>query len=82
MTEAHKIARDKADLALRMIEAARALLSKACVELSTLEGLCPEWEDVGKQHDQVKSLYHQVHMRINGGGFKLDSDERRRRNLD
>lgn len=78
MTQSQKVAEDKARKALEAIEQAQRLLSKACEELCPLDGLCPEWEDVGAHYDKVKALWHRVNLRVNGGGFDLDQNAKRK----
>lgn len=77
MTPTQQLALLKARRALQAIEQAHVLLSKACEELCPIDGLCPQWEDVGDHYDKVKALWHRVNSRINGGGFDMDTDSRR-----
>lgn len=78
MSPTKQLAELKARRALECIEQAQRLLSKACEELCPLDGLCPEWEDVGDHYDKVKALWHRVNNRVNGGGYDLDADAKRR----
>lgn len=78
MTPTKQLAEIKARRALELIEQAQRLLSKACEELCPLDGLCPQWEDVGDHYDKIKALWHRVNSRVNGGGFDLDSDAKRK----
>ncbi len=64
-------------LACQKIEAAQRLLGDACGDLSSVLGLCPEWERVGKLYDKVHAEWHRVNLKVEGG-FDLDSDSKLR----
>lgn len=67
----------RARAALERIAEAQARILDACEYLCRIDGLCPEWEIVGQEYDRLKALWHKVNLRVNGGGFDLDSDAKR-----
>jgi hypothetical protein len=72
------VAQAKARKALRHIETAQNFLRMACEELCPIDGMCPEWDDVGDHYDKVKALWHRVNMRANADDYDLDRDARTR----
>ncbi|MGZ3772964.1 MAG: hypothetical protein ACXVCY_04260 [Pseudobdellovibrionaceae bacterium] len=70
----NKIAQEKAQKALRLIEQAQNCLSQACGELSPLVLAAEQWKATSDQHDAVKNLWHKVNNSISWNQIDLDSD--------
>lgn len=47
--------------ALRSVELAQSELYAAMSKVSSVLGLAPEWEALGKEADRVKALWHKLH---------------------
>lgn len=45
---------------LVLIEEAQGLLRQACEQLCSVPGFATQWTNVGREHDRVKGLWHQV----------------------
>ena len=76
--DSKKIAAEKFDRALALIEKAQYLLSDACSELCPLEGAIEPWELVGKHYDLIHNLWRSVAYNTPRGRLDLDEDSKRR----
>lgn len=72
------IANQKVELALKYIEQAQYLLSKACGELCPIVNASEQWKIVGDHYDATKDLWHNVNESILWSKIDLDPDEKRR----
>lgn len=72
-----KIAAEKFNRALTLIEKAQHLLSDACGELCPLEGAVESWELVGKHYDLVHDLWRRVAYNTPRSCLDLDEDSKR-----
>ena len=76
--DSKKIAAEKFDRALALIEKAQYLLSDACAELCPLEGAIEPWELVGKHYDLIHDLWRSVVYNTPRNRLDLDEDSKRR----
>jgi len=48
---------------LNLIEESQSYLNRAAMDLSPVNGFADEWSELGKLHDQVKQVWHQIDSR-------------------
>ena len=49
--------------ALNLIERAQLLVGRACAALSSVEGMNPEWRQLGKRYDEVHGAWYRVQQK-------------------
>lgn len=76
--DSNKIAREKFNKALALIEKAQHLLGEASSELSPLIGAVDAWELVGKHYDLIHGLWRSVAYNTPQARLDLDEDAKRR----
>ncbi|MGZ3744428.1 MAG: hypothetical protein ACXVB1_00060 [Pseudobdellovibrionaceae bacterium] len=72
--DSKKIAQQKVEKALKLIDQASHLLSLACGELSPIIYADKQWKMVGDHYDATKDLARQVSFTIQRSKIDLDSD--------
>jgi hypothetical protein len=58
--------------ALDHIEQAQRLMDRACQEISSIEGMCPDWQRLGKIHQRIEAEWHRLNHRRKTARYDLD----------
>jgi hypothetical protein len=75
--DTQQIAKQKVHNALKLIDQAQFLLSRACGELSPVVWADKHWERIGNHMDATKQLWRDVSYSIPWEKIDLDSDAKR-----